>query len=185
MKPIAPATDFSLIQEATSANPETLQAEISNLRSRYESGEQPTDKPERARTKAAKAAKTEIDEEEKKKRSEVFSGSLDLLARSGAALLCSALPNPQEPEELELEILASSLSEVSRKHFDRLLDYDAELSLTLALLAIVIPRLKKKKTDEPKTDEPKNMFEASEAAKNLAAEPKKPEEVKKEIPDAT
>lgn len=87
-------------------------------------------------------------------------GSLTLLTKVATRLLCSALPNPEEPSDLEIQILNDSLSAVAQKHFDSLVEYDAEFALALALAGVIIPRLQKKKIPEAeKLAEPKNLFE--------------------------
>jgi hypothetical protein len=77
------------------------------------------------------------------------------------------------PADLEIKILNDSLSAVAQKYFDRLLDFDAELSLTIAVCAIVIPRLKREKPES--SNEPKNVAETKEVLKEAKFSDVKPE----------
>jgi hypothetical protein len=145
----------------------SVQEEIFELKERYDAGELPNEKPERearAAVKEEKKRRTKKEIESEAARMEAFTGSLELLSKVAAALVCSALPNPLPPADLEVKILNDSLSAVAQKHFDKLLDYDAELSLTIAVCAIIIPRLKRPQSEKPK--EAMNLKETAEAAKD-------------------
>ena len=174
-------TLFGEIKANVEGEPTDKASEIAELKDRYLSGEQPTDRPERERGKEVKKEKErkgKKEREEEAARLETFSASLGMLARVASQLLCSALPDPEPPTDLEIQILNDSLSSVAQKHFDKLLDYDAELALTIAVAAIVIPRLKRKKKP---VAEVLNMAEASKAVKDL---PVTEVQIEK-VPDAT
>lgn len=155
-------------------DPATLQTELAELKSRYQSGEAPTET--RKEKQERKVYKTKADREAEAQRFEAFTGSLALVARVGAEMLCGAMPNPKPPTDLEVEVLDKSLSGVALKHFDKLLEYDAELSLLLVVLAIVLPRLKKEKPlKEVVAEEARNIFEASAAAEKKKEEDQPPD----------
>jgi hypothetical protein len=147
--------------------PASLQGELADLKARYEAGEGPSEKKDKgAEVKKAKK-KSELAQEAA--RFETFSGSLKLLSQVGAEMLCSGLPNRKPPTELEVSMLDASLSGVAQKHFDKLLEYDAELALLIVVLSIVIPRLKREKVETVDvTKEVKNLFEAAQEAKDAA-----------------
>ena len=149
--------------------PASLQGEIADLKARYESGEGPTEKKDKG--SEVKKAKKKSELAEEAARFETFSGSLKLLSQVGAEMLCAGLPNRKPPTDLEVQMLDASLSGVAQKHFDRLLEYDAELALLIVVLSIVIPRLKREKPEGlDVTKEVKNMFEAAQEAKADAAQ---------------
>lgn len=150
-----------------------MQQELADLKARYEAGEAPTETAKEKREK--KQSKPKAEREAEAQRFEAFQGSLGLVARVASEMLCNALPKPTAPTDLEVEVLDKALSGVAQKHFDKLLAYDAEASLALVLLAIILPRLKK---DKPQTvdvtPEARNIFEAAAAAKELPKEEPKP-----------
>ena len=170
-----PSNILGIAPGEAAADPLTLGEELAALRARYEAGEPPVESAKDKRDKKAYKPKAERDAEAQ--RFEAFQGSLGLVARVGSEMLCSALPKPEPPTELEVEVLDKALSGVAQKHFDKLLAYDAEASLVLVLLAILLPRLRKEKPQPlDVTTEARNIFEAAQEAKKLEAE--KPQEAK-------
>lgn len=156
-------TLFGEIDSGTGAETElSKEAEIASLRQRYDSGEQPTDRPDREKGKE-KVRKNKKEREDEAARLETFAGSLGLLAQVASQLLCSALPNPKPPSDIEIQILNDCLTAVAQKHFDKFLEYDAELALTIAVLAIVLPRMKHLKKEIP--PEVMNMADSAAALK--------------------
>jgi hypothetical protein len=145
-------------------------AQISDLRVRYNAGEGPNDDKNKGREQIKKT-KTKKEELEQAERFDNFAGQLNLVAQVAGTLLCEQLPNPLPPSPLEVEALDKALTGVAKKHFDKMLEYDAEASLFLALLVITLPRLKRaKKPETPEETLGRNMNESVEAARKLEAE---------------
>jgi hypothetical protein len=156
--------------------------DLADLKRRYQEGEAPTDKSGRLGSVRGKY-KTKAEREAEEKRVETFKGSLGALTKVASQLLCAVLPNPIPPTELEIQLLNDSLSVVAQKHFDKLLEYDAEASLFIIAIAIVIPRLKKEVKELPTVQ--LNLEEASALVEKLKAEEAKKAEEKKKTEEET
>ena len=61
-------------------------------------------------------------------------------------ILCSRLPNPLPPTELELKMFDASMNAVAEKYFEKFIEYSAEVGLLLACSVIIVPRMKRTST---------------------------------------
>lgn len=93
--------------------------------------------------------KKEINESDKN--FDTFKQTLFPVSELLLTILCSRLPNPKPPTELELKMFDSSLNAVVEKYFDRFMGYSAEVGLLLATTVIIFPRIQAEKKEDVDT----------------------------------
>jgi hypothetical protein len=98
--------------------------------------------------KEKKPRKKKTDDVDTEKRDAFLSGFV-VFSNMALKMICARMPKPLPPTEEETEMFNTSVTAVMTKYFASFANWDAELSLVIAMVFIFIPRMKK---EEEETD---------------------------------
>jgi hypothetical protein len=115
-------------------------ASIPDLKAGYqESREAKKDK------KPRKKKDVDVDTEKR----DAFLSGFVVFSNMALKMICARMPTPLPPTPEETEMFNTSVTAVMTKYFSTFANWDAELSLVIAMVFIFIPRMKK---EEEETD---------------------------------
>lgn len=133
--------------------PESASTKLAALEEKFNSGvteEAPdTDTLQESRPRRGRRSMAEIEAEkeaELRAQREAFKEKAQsFAAMSGVVLdiICARLPNPLPPSPEEKEFFAAGVGAIAEKYLPQAGGYDAEISLALAAVVILVPRMVK------------------------------------------